>query len=285
MSSKAITAAIVGVFIAAGSPAHAGSDPGAVCKEKKAKATGKKASDLLKAFGKNVKKPNATKLGQAVSKAQSKFTKGFTKAESKDGCWTSGDSGTIEAKVDAFVGDVTATMPFFTDNGDGTITHKATSLMWEKKDDNNVGGMRAKNNTYTWSTGGSPWNPDGTAFTVCLDTLNNKCDGDESTPCTTNGDCTGIGNELCGHAGYRDWRIPEVNRDGGAAELETILLAPYPCRPAPFQWTSRIAWKCGRSSPWRDGSGGDSRGNTKLRPSGWSGRAGRASTRSPGRWT
>ncbi|MGR3219922.1 MAG: Lcl C-terminal domain-containing protein [Candidatus Anammoxibacter sp.] len=54
--------------------------------------------------------------------------------------------------------------------------------------------------------------PDGTLFTVFLDTLNNKCDSDETTSCTTDADCTDIGNELCGLAGYRDWEIPNVKR-------------------------------------------------------------------------
>ncbi|MHC4984483.1 MAG: hypothetical protein ACYTF6_15115 [Planctomycetota bacterium] len=45
-----------------------------------------------------------------VSKAESKFTKGFTKAEDKaaGACPTSGDSGSIESKVNAFVLDVIA---------------------------------------------------------------------------------------------------------------------------------------------------------------------------------
>src|SRR5215510_10075414 len=43
-----------------------------------------------------------------------------------------------------------------------------------------------------------------------LATLNNKCDGDETTVCTSNANCVGIGNGLCGHAGHRDWRIPNA---------------------------------------------------------------------------
>lgn len=38
----------------------------------------------------------------------------------------------------------------YTDNGDGTITDNKTGLMWEKQDDNNVGGIHDKDNTYTW---------------------------------------------------------------------------------------------------------------------------------------
>ena len=36
-----------------------------------------------------------------------------------------------------------------------------------------------------------------------------------------------------GFAGYSDWRIPEVNRAGGAEELETILIRPYHCSVPP----------------------------------------------------
>jgi hypothetical protein len=85
--------------------AYAGASGDAICGEKKAKATGKKAGDLLKALGKNLKKPNAARLAADVSKAQSKFTKAFAKAEGSDGCATQGDVGPIDAKVDAFVND------------------------------------------------------------------------------------------------------------------------------------------------------------------------------------
>jgi hypothetical protein len=102
----------LGAFLIAGT-AHAAVDPALTCKNNKAKATGKKASDVMKAFGKNIKKSNATKLGADISKAESKFTKAFTKAEAKAGglCLTSGDSGSIEDKVNALVAEIIGSMP------------------------------------------------------------------------------------------------------------------------------------------------------------------------------
>jgi hypothetical protein len=100
-----------------GSSAHAGVDPRVACKEKKAKATAKKAADLLKAFGKNEKKPNPTKLAVDISKAQSKFTKSFIKAENASGCLTSGDADGIGSKVDAFVDDALAWFSLVCGNG------------------------------------------------------------------------------------------------------------------------------------------------------------------------
>jgi hypothetical protein len=102
----AIIVISVGVVLCGAPAARAGADPGAICTQKKAKAAGKKAADVLKAFGKNEKKPSSAKLAQDISKAQSKFTKSFTKEESKGGCETSGDASIIEGKVDAFAAEI-----------------------------------------------------------------------------------------------------------------------------------------------------------------------------------
>jgi len=97
----------------------------------------------------------------------------------------------------------------YTDNGDGTFTDNNTGCLWEIKDD--ADGVHDKDNVYTWTEDDSDHtDADGTLFTDFLDKLNNKCDGDESTTCTTNAQCSGMGNGLCGHAGYRDWEIPNI---------------------------------------------------------------------------
>jgi hypothetical protein len=100
--------AMFGILAVVGTSAYAAVDPVALCKEKKAKATGRKMFDLLKAFGKNVKTPNVGKLASEISKAQSKFTKGFTKAEAPGLCERTGDADAIETTVDGQIADVLA---------------------------------------------------------------------------------------------------------------------------------------------------------------------------------
>jgi len=98
----------------------------------------------------------------------------------------------------------------YTENGDGTFTDDNSGLMWEMKDE--AGGVHDKSNSYSWTdTGdGDDTNPDGTLFTVFLAALNNSCNGDGVNSCKADADCAGIGDGVCGFAGYRDWRIPNV---------------------------------------------------------------------------
>jgi hypothetical protein len=102
---KILTLAASLCLLLAAPVARAGTDPADACKASKARATGKKAADLLKAFGKNIKKLDPIKLSSSVSKAQSKLTKGFGKAEAQGSCLTTGDVTMLEATADAFVLD------------------------------------------------------------------------------------------------------------------------------------------------------------------------------------
>jgi hypothetical protein len=175
---------------------------------------------LLKAYGKNIKKPNPAKLASDISKAQSKFTKGFVKAESKGGCVTTGDAATIEAKTDAFVAGNVA------DCGDGTIAGSEDC-------DEGLGQN---------GTSASCCNADCTlkaASTACDDTDGNVCttagcdgvngacdqghvDAPASTPCPdTDGDtcttsgCDGLGVCDQGHA-QAPASTPCTDTDGNA---------------------------------------------------------------------
>ena len=91
-------------MLAAGS-AHAQ----AKCQGAKMKAAGKKASCLLSLHAKSASK--ATLIDPAKAQAcGDKMSAAFTKAETKPPCSTSGDAGTIEAKVDRFVDQIAANL-------------------------------------------------------------------------------------------------------------------------------------------------------------------------------
>ncbi len=105
MLSKLIGAIALSVFIVVGSPAQAASDPAQKCEAAKLKATGKQAATLLKALAKDTLKPDQAKLDAAISKAQSKFTKTFTKAEAKGGCRTEEDAAALLRETEVLNGE------------------------------------------------------------------------------------------------------------------------------------------------------------------------------------
>lgn len=110
----------------------------------------------------------------------------------------------------------------FVDNGDGTATDSRTGLLWEIKVPGS-GCTHCAEDAYTWTAGSN--RPDGTAFVEFLDILNHRC-SDEKTRCTHAEDCEGIGEGICGLAGYHDWRIPTEE------ELRAILFDD-PCSRKP----------------------------------------------------
>ena len=93
----------------------------------------------------------------------------------------------------------------FVDNGNGTVTDRLTGLQWEQKTDDAT--IHDRDDRYEWSTSGDgdSTDADGTVFTSFLAALNS-------------GGC---------FAGQCGWRLPTV------VELQTILLAPYPCATTP----------------------------------------------------
>ena len=92
-------------------------------------------------------------------------------------------------------GDTLAGSTFaLADNGDGTITDPNTGLVWEKLDDNNVGGIHDKDDFYLWLD----------AFAVKIATLN-------TVPC---------------FAGHCDWRVPNLKELQSIANYEVPSPGP-----------------------------------------------------------
>ena len=106
----------------------------------------------------------------------------------------------------------------FVDNGDGTITDNDTGLMWEKKDAadgvSDLSNPHDADNRYSWTStaDGDNTNPDGTAFTDFLPTLNQEATDNPDSTCFAN---------------HCDWRVPRL------PELRSILLEQFACSTSP----------------------------------------------------
>ena len=108
-----------------------------------------------------------------------------------------------------------------------TVYDNQTGLEWEKKTDDNS--IHDKDNAYTWTDGGDGdfTDPDGTAYTNFLATLND-CESDNGV--TISG----------GFDDHCDWRLPGID------ELKTIVDCGFsPCidpvfgpTAASFYWSS-----------------------------------------------
>lgn len=104
-----IAAGLLVLLTATGGAALARATPAQKCALKKIKAVAKKAQLKLKCYAKAAVKGAVDP--KCIAKAEAKFDKLFTKAESKGGCATSGDEQALEDKVDAFVADVVSELP------------------------------------------------------------------------------------------------------------------------------------------------------------------------------
>jgi len=214
MITLRIMAAAVGV-IAWSTMAGAVLTPAQKCEKAKNKATAK--------YGQCIATQRGKEIGGKIPEYEEclpKLTDAFAKAEQKavdagSVCPTTGDAAAILARADSVFNPIRGLPKWlantrFHDNIDGTVTDTLTGLMWENKTDD--GSIHDKDNSYTWSSSGAA--PDGTAYTTFLTTLNN-CTSLDGTPI------------LPGFAGHCDWRLPTI------AELQTILLSPFPCGTSP----------------------------------------------------
>jgi len=187
--------------------------PAAKCEAAKLKIAGKYSLCRLKAQAKTVKLGPGAETSGDFGNCDATFADKWSAAEAKGGasCPTSGDATRIQSLLSQLTTSAGFTLGGvrFVDNGDGTITDVYTGLMWEQKTADLS--VHDRDNVFTWSATGTA--PDGTAYTSFLAVLNGtSADGNIITGC---------------FAGHCDWRLPT------SVELQTILLAPFPCGTNP----------------------------------------------------
>jgi hypothetical protein len=204
---RVATAALtVGVLFLAATVDAAGT-PAQKCQAAKNKEAGKYTACRENAEAKLAASGDTTKYGEAITKCSDKFTTAWQKHEDKavaagSACPSVGDATGIGGKVTATTDTVAALVGGmrFEDNGDGTVTDHETGRQWEQKVSPGGGATDPHDvdNTYTWHTASSD--------------LLAKLNGADDGTCFVS---------KC------DWRLPTIE------ELQTILLAPYPCGTSP----------------------------------------------------
>lgn len=102
LRKETLVVAVASLGLLLASPGHAKVKADLRCKGVKARASAIGATTLLNAFSSNLKKPSRRKLERTIGKARSRFTKAFTRIESKGICATNGDAAAIAATVDDF---------------------------------------------------------------------------------------------------------------------------------------------------------------------------------------
>ncbi|HEY7492371.1 MAG TPA: DUF1566 domain-containing protein [Candidatus Tectomicrobia bacterium] len=136
----------------------------------------------------------------------------------------------------------------YEDNGDGTTTDLNTRLKWEQK-------LPADNPACDPVLNPNPENRHVRCVNRCTytwhqaidfpQTLNNTCDGDGVSQCTGDRACrvpVVIGSGLCGYAGYRNWRLPNIRELHSIVDYGTRSPATDALLGAttsfPFYWSS-----------------------------------------------
>jgi hypothetical protein len=194
-------------------PSAAAGTPAQQCQASKLKASGKKAACRLTAMAKI-----ATGGAADLTKCSAKFPATFTKAETKAGvgvCPTESDASAIESTIDADTDALQAKLSGvrFVDNGDGTVTDNQTGLQWEQK---HVActfyDLHCVYDSFSWTASppSAPYWPNGEVSWEIF-SLNDEKSLDEGVTLTG-----------C-FANHCDWRLLSIR------ELQTILLAAYPC--------------------------------------------------------
>jgi hypothetical protein len=107
IGARFVSALVIAGMLLTGLPEAAAQNPAAECSGSKRKAAGKKANAKLKCVAKAAASKQSSPVDPlCMTKAEDKFDRAFTKADDKGGCLATDDAATIEALVDACVGQI-----------------------------------------------------------------------------------------------------------------------------------------------------------------------------------